>query len=306
MKIIIVGTGGVGGYFGGRLAQAGNDVTFIARGAHLEAILDHGLTVKSIKGDFTVKPAKATRDIAASGTADLVLIAVKAWQLKDIARQLLPVMDNNTMVLPLQNGVTASDELKEILPAGCVLSGLCRIISLIESPGVVTHIGIEPTIVFGEDNNRKTERVLALREFFKDAGINAFVANDIQVALWEKFLGICVSGLLAITRSTYGELREIPETREMMRCIFTEIYTLARKLNINIDANYVDKTMTNIDSFPYDSTSSLTRDVWEGHPSEIYYQNGTVVRLAEQAGIEVPVNRFVYYSILPMEKRARK
>ncbi len=306
MKITIVGTGGVGGYFGGRLAQAGHDVTFIARGTQLNALLENGLTVKSIKGDFIVKPVKATRNIAASGTADLVIIAVKAWQLKDIARQLLPVIGDQTMVLPLQNGVTASDELKEILPPSCVLSGLCRIISMIESPGVVNHIGIEPTIVFGEDNNRKTERVLALREVFKNAGINAIVANDIQVALWEKFLGICVSGLLAITRSTYGELREIGETREMMHRIFSEIYTLARKFDINIDADYVDKTMANIDSFPYDSTSSLTRDVWEGRPSEIQYQNGTVVRLAEQVGMDVPVNRFVYHTILPMELRARK
>ncbi len=306
MKITIVGAGGVGGYFGGRLAQAGNDVTFIARGAHLQALLANGLTVKSIKGGFCVRPVKAMQDISGSGIPDLVIAAVKAWQLKDIAQQLLPVIGEHTMVLPLQNGVTANDELKEVLPGDCVLSGLCRIISMIETPGVVNHIGVDPAIVFGEGDNHKSERVLTLCQVFKNAGINAIVADDIQVALWEKFLGICVSGLLAITRSTYGELREIGETRGMMYNIFTEIYTLAHKLGINISDNYVDKTMASIDTFPYDSTSSLTRDVWEGRPSEIHYQNGTVVRLAEQAGMDVPANRFVYYSILPMEKRARK
>jgi 2-dehydropantoate 2-reductase len=129
---------------------------------------------------------------------------------------------------------------------------------------------------------------------------------DIESELWKKFLMICVSGLLAVTRTTYGELRELKETREMMIDLFTEIYTLSQHIGIAMEADFVEKTISIIDSLPYDSTSSLTRDVWEGKPSEIDYQNGTVVKLGEKYGVDVPINRFVYNSILPMEQKARK
>lgn len=305
MKILIAGTGGVGGYFGGRLANAGHDVTFIARGAHKEAMEKEGLEVKSINGDFAVKPVKVTDKISESDTPDLVVISVKAWQVKDIAKKLKPVIAEHTMVLPLQNGVLASDELKEILPAHNVLSGLCRIISKIDGPGKINHLAVDPTIVFGECDNSKSRRVLGLEKTFNESGFKGRVAQDIQADLWRKFISICVSGFLGVTRATYGEVREQKETRQMMRDLFEEIVSLAHTLKINIEADFVDKTMAFIDTFPYDSTSSLTRDVWEGKPSELEYQNGTVVKLAEKAGVDVPINRFVYYALLLMEKRAR-
>ncbi|MFO8001685.1 MAG: 2-dehydropantoate 2-reductase [Marinilabilia sp.] len=306
MKILIAGTGGVGGYFGGHLANAGHDVTFIARGAHKEAMEARGLKVKSINGNFAVKKVNVTDDISKAPVPDLIILGVKAWQLKDIARQLKPVTDDHTMVLPLQNGVLASDELKEVLPEKNVLAGLCRIISKIEAPGEINHLAVDPTIVFGECNNEKTDRVKQLEKIFNEAGFKGLVPEDIQVSLWQKFISICVSALLAVTRSTYGEVREQKETRQMMRDLFDEIALLARTLQINIEPDFVDKTMAFIDTFPYDSTSSLTRDVWEGKPSELEYQNGTVVRLADQVDVDVPVNRFVYYSLILMEKRARR
>lgn len=305
MKVLIVGTGGVGGYFGGRLAQAGHKVTFVARGAHKEALEKNGLTVKSINGDFSVNPVLVTDSIAQAETPELVIISVKAWQVKDIAKQLAPVIGKETMVLPLQNGVLASDELKEILPADNVLSGLCRIISKIEDAGIIKHLAVDPTIVFGECDSSQTTRVIELQKTFEESGFKARVSEDIQADLWRKFLAICVSALLGVTRSTYGEVRELKETRQMMRNLFDEIYHLARTLKINLEPDLVDKSIAFIDTFPYDSTSSLTRDVWEGKPSELEYQNGTVVKLAEKAGVDVPVNKFVYYSLLPMEKRAR-
>ena len=306
MKIAIIGTGGVGGYFGGRLAMAGNDVTFVARGAHLAAIRENGLTVKSIHGDFLVKPAQATSDIASIGKADLVIVATKAWQVKEVAGDIFKITGPQTMVLPLQNGVLASNELKEVLPAQNVISGLCRIISKIDVPGVINHFAVDPTIVFGECDNTRTERMNQLDALFKLARIKSKHAEDVQSELWKKFTSICVSGLLGITRSTYGEVRECPETREMMFRLFNEIVDLARVRGVNIETDFVQKTMSFIDTFPYDSTSSLTRDVWEGKPSELEYQNGTVVHLAEKAGIEVPVNRFIYHALLLMEKRARR
>ena len=306
MKIAVIGTGGVGGYFGGRLAMAGNDVTFVARGTHLEAILNKGLMVKSINGDFTVKPAKATNDIASIGKADLVIVATKAWQVKESAKQIKEIAGPETIVLPLQNGVLSSDELKEVLPHHHVIAGLCRIISKIESPGVITHLAVEPTIVFGECDNSKTPRLQKLDNLFKVAGIKSKVADDIQSDIWKKYISICVSGWLGVTRSTYGEIRECHETRTVMFNLFTEVTDLARARGVNIEPDFVNKTMSFIDSFPYDSTSSLTRDVWEGKPSELEYQNGTVVRLADEVGLDVPVNRFIYNSLLLMEKRARK
>lgn len=306
MKIAIIGTGGVGGYFGGRLAMAGNDVTFVARGAHLEAIQKNGLTVKSIHGDFLVKPAQAISEIASMGIVDLVIVATKAWQVKEVAGDILKITGPETIVLPLQNGVLASDELKEVLPAQNVIAGLCRIISKIDAPGVINHFAVDPTIVFGECDNSSTERMHQLEALFKAAGIKSKHAEDIQSELWKKFTSICVSGLLGITRSTYGEVRECPETRDMMFRLFNEIVDLAKVLGVNMESDFVQKTMSFIDTFPYDSTSSLTRDVWEGKPSELEYQNGTVVHLAEKAGIEVPVNRFIYHSLLLMEKRARR
>jgi 2-dehydropantoate 2-reductase len=305
MKIAIIGAGGVGGYFGGKLAAAGNDVTLIARGEHLKAIQLNGLTVKSLAGDFRTDNIKATDKFDAIAGADLVMIAVKAWQVKDVARQLSPVLDENAVVMPLQNGVLAVDELKEVLPKKNIISGLCRIISKIESPGVINHFGVDPVIIFGETDNSKSHRIEKIREVFKQSGINAQVPENIQSELWKKFITICVSGLLAVSKTTYGELRELPETRQMMIDLFDEVYRLSQKLNIPIKPDFVAKTVAFIDSFPYETTSSLTRDVLEGKPSEIEYQNGTVVKLGQKYGVDTPVNRFVYGCILPMERRAR-
>lgn len=305
MKIAIIGTGGVGGYFGGKLAQAGHDVTFLARGEHLRAIQTNGLTIKSILGDFIVNPAKATDQIKNMEKADLVILGLKAWQIKDIAKELAAVLADHTMVLPLQNGVVAAEELKMQIDSNHVIGGLCRIISKIDGPGIINHMGVTPTIVFGELNNSKTHRVKELASIFTSAGIKAQVADDIEAELWKKFISICVSGLLAVTRSTYGEIRELPETRQLMIGLLNEIYALSQTMGINIEPNFVNTTVSYIDGFSHAMTSSLARDVWDGKPSEIEYQNGTVVRLGKKYGIATPNNTFIYECILPMEKRAR-
>lgn len=306
MKIAIIGTGGVGGYFGGRLAQAGFDVTFLARGKQLEALKQNGLILKSLLGDFHLKTVKATGEIRQIGRSDLVILAVKAWQIKEIAEDLKFLIHPTTALLPLQNGVVAAEELAEVIDKKHIIGGLCRIISKIETPGVIHHFGVaSPKITFGERDNSNSERLQILKSIFDKAGIASEISPDIEAELWKKFLMICVSGLLAVTRTTYGELREMKETRQLMFELFTEIYTLSQKKKIRIEPDFVDKTMKLIDKLPYDSTSSLTRDVWEGKPSEIEYQNGTVVRLGLEHNVETPVNRFVYNCILPMERKAR-
>lgn len=306
MKIAIIGAGGVGGYFGGRLAEAGFDVTFLARGEHLKAMQQNGLTIKSIKGNFKVSPVNATDRISAIGSADLIIIALKAWQIKDIAKDLGDLANRDTMVLPLQNGVSVIDELKEQLKLENIIGGLCRIISKVESPGVINHSGVEPTIIFGELDNAETARIHKLKAVFDHAGITARISDDITADLWKKFIPICVSGLLAVTGTTYGELRELKETRQLMLELLDEIFLLSQKAGIRIEPDFVAKAVAFIDSFPYDSTSSLTRDIREGKPSELEYQNGTVVKLADKYDAEAPVNRFIYYCLLPMEIKARK
>lgn len=305
MKIAIIGAGGVGGYFGGKIADAGFDVTFVARGEHLQTIREKGLKVKSIAGNFNVRKAKTTAEIKNMGKVDLVLLGVKAWQVKDVAMQIKDVMDDHTTVLPLQNGVMAAQELALHLDKKNIIGGLCRIISKIEAPGIIRHFGVEPFIAFGELDNQKTDRTAKIKELFDHAGIASLVADDIHVELWNKFMAICVSGLLAVTRSTYGTVRELKETRKMMNDLLAEIYEISFGEKIRLDNKIVEKTMRLIDSYPYDSTSSLTRDVMAGRPSEIEYQNGAVVKLGEKYNINVPVNTYIYSCILPMELAAR-
>ncbi|MBC5993219.1 ketopantoate reductase family protein [Pontibacter cellulosilyticus] len=306
MKIAIIGTGGVGGYFGAKLAKAGHEVIFLARGKHLQAMQTDGLTVKSIKDDFKIEKVTATDSIKSIGPVDLVMVCVKAWQVKEAALELATIVTPDTLILPLQNGVLAAQELGEHLPARNVLGGLCRIISKIEAPGVINHFGVEPTIIFGELDNQLSARTQQLQQVFEQADIQAKVATDIQAELWKKFIGICVSGLLAITRSTYGQVLDLPQTRQLLVELLTEVYTLSQRIGINIETDFVARTILNFEALPPESTASLTRDVWEGKPSEIEYQNGTVVKLAEQYNVPVPVNRFIYHCILPMEKKARQ
>jgi 2-dehydropantoate 2-reductase len=305
MKIAIIGAGGVGGYFGGKLAAAGNDVTFVARGQHLKAIQSGGLTVKSIYGDFRVQPAKAVEDIGSIGKTQLIILGVKAWQVKDVSKKLNVILDDDTVVMPLQNGVSAIEEIAESIEEKNIIGGSCRIISKVEAPGVINHMGIAPTIVFGELNNQTTQRIQRIKDIFDAAAIESFIPRDIQAEIWKKFISICISGLGAITRSTYGEMREVEESRTLIRELLTEIYNVAIAAGVSLKEDLVEKIMDVVDRMPYNSTSSLIRDVMEGRPSEIEYQNGTVVKLGLKFGVPTPVNRFIYNCITPMERRAR-
>jgi 2-dehydropantoate 2-reductase len=306
MKITIIGSGGVGGYFGARLAQAGNDICFVARGAHLEAMQTRGLMLKSILGDVQIGRARFVSTLAESGPADLILVAVKAWQVAELAPQIAGLLGAGTLVLPLQNGVLATEELTAALPAEQVLSGLCRIISYVEAPGVIRHTAVEPSIVYGFRDPALNVKAAPLKTLFEQAGIKARCSADIEADLWKKFIAICVSGYLALTRSTYGELRSCKETRATMQALFEEVAMVGRRSGVVIEEDFVARTMAVIDTFPPETTASLTRDIWEGKPSELDYQNGAVVRLADKLGVDVPVNRFIYHSLLLMERRARK
>ncbi|MEK6256946.1 MAG: 2-dehydropantoate 2-reductase [Chloroflexota bacterium] len=307
MRIAILGAGGIGGYFGGRLAQAGADVVFIARGEHLQAIRQNGLKVDSIKGDFVIKPAQATDKPEEVGIVDVVLVTVKAWQISDAAKYMKPMVGPETFVLPLQNGVGAPSQLAKILGYEHVLGGLCGLITYIVGPGHVCHAGADPYIRFGELDNTQSDRTERLQTLFdRTPGMTAKIPSDINSAMWQKFLLIASwSGLGAITRTPIGVFRSQSGTRQMLEQTMIEIHDVARARNINLPGDVIAKTMGFLDTIPSEGTASMQRDIMEEKPSELETQTGAVVRLGQEAGIETPINNFIYQSLLPMEMRAR-
>lgn len=307
MRIAIFGAGGVGGYFGGRLAAAGNDVTFIARGEHLRALRAHGLKLESPLGDLDVTPVQATDDPAQVGEVELVVLGVKAWQVTDAAQAMRPMVGSNTIVLPLQNGVEAYDQLAAVLGAQRVIGGLCRIISYVVAPGHIRHAGFEPSIALAEWNNEPSERTALLLNTFTQAGIQTAIPSDFQSALWQKFLFIAgYGGIGAVTRSPAGVIRKIPETRALIQAAMEEVRAVALARGCVLSEDAVAKAMAGVDSLPEDATSSMQRDIVAGLPSELGAKNGAVVRLGREAGVDTPVNRFIYHSLLPAELRARR
>jgi 2-dehydropantoate 2-reductase len=308
MRIAVFGSGGVGGYFGGRLAQAGEEVIFIARGEHLKAIRKGGLIVDSIQGDFIISPARATDHPAEVGEVDLVLVAVKAWQIMEIAEAIRPLVGAKTSVLPLENGVDAPDQLASVLGAEHVLGGLCRISVFIAEPGHIKHVAIPPQIAFGELDCRASERVEALRQVFSRAqGITVSVPPDIRVALWEKFLFIAAfGGVGAVTRQPVGILRSVPETRAMLIQTMEEIERVARARGVNLSSGIVQKTLAMIDATPPATMASMQRDIMDGKPSELEAQNGAMVRMGRELGVPTPTHEFIYASLLPGEQIARQ
>jgi len=307
MRVAVFGTGGVGGYFGGRLAQAGEDVVFVARGSHLEAIRRDGLTVESVEGDFAVRPAKVTSDPRTAEPVDVVLLGVKAWQVKDAGRQLRPLLESGGFVVPLQNGVEAADELSAELGPERVVGGLCKIFSYLAGPGRIKHAGVSPRIEFGERDGRRSERVDGLRAAFERAvGVSVGTPGDIGAALWEKFLFIApLSGVGAVTRMPAGVVRAVPESREMLESAMREVFDLARARGIGLRKDAVARTLAYVDGLPEGGTASMQRDLLEGRPSELDYQTGAVVRLGRESRVPVPVNEFIYRALLPGERRAR-
>lgn len=302
MRFAVVGVGAIGGYFGARLVEAGNDVAFVARGTTLAALKENGLRLESPKGNFVAKPVFATSHAKEIGSVDVVLLGVKTWQVSKAAKSIKPLLGERTCVLPLQNGVEAPQELATALGPDRALGGLCWMLSSLVAPGHIRHIGVEPSIVFGELNNTRSERVKELLTTLQAAGIQAHIPPNIQAAMWEKFLFICsVSGIGAITRATIGEIRQHRETRAMLEQSMREIAAVARGHNIRLPEKIVEERMAFVDKLPKEGTASMQRDLIDGRPSELEAQNGAVVRLGRQVGVNTPLNEFIYHALLLSE-----
>lgn len=308
MRFTIFGTGGVGGYFGGKLARAGEDVTFIARGGHLLAIQQAGLSVESIGGDFLVHPAKATDLPQSIGVVDVIILAVKSWQLEDAVIQMKPLVGDDTVIVPLMNGVEHMETLVNAFGWEHVLGGVCRISAFISEAGHIKHVGIDPFISFGEWNGKNSERVSRLYDAFKNiSGITSQVNENIELAMWEKYLLISAfSGVGAVTRAPVGVFRSIPETRAMFRRALEEVALVANSRGVALTENSVQIVMDRIDQTQPDTMASMQKDVLAGRPSELEAQTGALVRMAHAADVSVPTHEFIYASLLPMEKKARE
>lgn len=306
MKIAIFGTGAVGGYFGGRLAQAGHDVTFIARGQTLATLRQNGLRVESLNGDFTLHPVQATDNPAEAGPVAAILVTVKSWQVSEAAEAIRPMVGPDTAVIPLQNGVEAPGQLAAVLGENNVLGGLCTIIAAVVAPGHIRHTGIEPHILFGELDNRPSHRTQQLQQAFTQANVKATIPADIHAALWTKFLFVTAWGSVgAITRSPVGVIRTLPETRAMLQQAMTEIHQVAQARNVHLPATAIAEQLAVIDTLPPAGTTSMQRDIANGRPSELEEQTGAVVRLGRAAGVEPLLYDFIYRALLPLELQAR-
>lgn len=307
MKIAVYGVGGVGGYYGGRLAQAGHDVVFIARGAHLQAMRAHGLRVDSIVGDFVIDPVHATDDPAEVGTVDAVLLAVKSWQVRECAEAMQPMLAAHTLVLPLQNGIDAPGVLSEVLGAEHVLGGACGISAFIEAPGHIRHVAVDPYLQFGALDDLPNEAVERLRAALAEAqGMIVEVSADIQATMWQKFLGVAPIGAIgAITRAPMGVVLADARTRALLDDAKREIWEVGRALGVNWAADAIARVTAVHDSVPFETTASMARDIIDGRPSELDGQIGAIVRLGARLGVATPVNRFVYDCLMPQERRAR-
>ncbi|HSB73450.1 MAG TPA: 2-dehydropantoate 2-reductase [Candidatus Methylomirabilis sp.] len=304
MRIAVMGSGGVGGYFGGRLAQAGVDVTFIARGAHLEAIRKDGLTVKSPAGDFHVRP-EATGEPARVGPVDAVLFSVKAYDTETAAEQVRPMLGSGTVVLCVQNGVDNEDKLEAILGKGRVLGGVVHILSTISAPGVITQTAGPRTLKLGELDGRTTLRAERLFQLFKGAGVQAELSTRIQVDLWEKFLFICAQGgVTAMSGLGIGEILACAETAAFYRGVMEEIAAVGRAKGVPLPDGAVERALAFARGLQPHMRSSLAHDLSHGNRLEVDALAGTVVRYGRAVDVPTPYNFAIYACLKPHHEKA--
>lgn len=306
MKILVMGTGGVGGYYGGLLAQQGNEVTFIARGAHLYAIRHEGLKVKSAHGDFTLSPANATDDPANVGPVDLILFCVKTYNTDEAAEAIVPAVGPQTAVMSVQNGIDAAERIGRAVGLEHVVGAATWLSSAVQEPGVIKQISQFRRIVFGELGGGSSERIQSIYEVLNNTGVTVEISENIQKVLWTKFVFIAaVSSIGSLTRLPMGDYRSVPEARTLLTYIMEEITALAGAQGVLLDPDVVQKSLEFIDNSGAHIKPSMQLDVESGHRTEIESMIGVIGRKGRELGIPTPAADFVYASLLPVEIKAR-
>lgn len=306
-RIAVVGAGGVGGYFAGVLARSGAWVGLLARGNHLSAIRQSGLQVLTPEGEFTVTPARVAADPSSIGAVDAVLVAVKAWQVAEVAERIRPMLRIASRVLPMQNGIEAPAILRTTLGPEIVLDGVCRIVSEVVSPGKIRHVGVQPTVHFGEsDGGALSATSIALRDALRAAGITVHAPTDARVALWEKLHFLAsLSAVAAAARVTVGEIRHNAASRGLVLQAMREVADVAASAGVPLPDDAVSRSVAMFENMPAESTVSLQRDIAAGRPSELDAIVGVVIRRGRQHGVSTPTMETLLAALLPQEERAR-
>ena len=300
MRIAIMGTGGVGGYYGGLLSQQGQEVIFIARGAHLQALREKGLRVKSVHGDFLVSPAKATDNPTEVGPVDLILFTTKTYHTDIAAQAIQPMVGKETVVVPLQNGIDAAERIGAHVGREHLVGGVTWLSAAIEAPGVIGQYSQFRRVVLGEFDGMMTARLKTIYETLQASGIDVELSDDIFTVLWTKFVFISsISALGSLTRVSLGEYRHIPETRDILIEALGEVTAVGRAAGAQLEADLVDKTLEFIDNTAPDMKTSMQRDVEAGRPSELESMLGVVPRLGRETGVSTPVMRLAYAVLKP-------
>jgi len=306
MKIAIMGTGGVGGYYGGLLAQRGHDVTFIARGAHMQAIQENGLQVKSIHGGFNLIPAKATDDTLQVGPVDLVVFCTKTYATDEAAHQTKPLVGSDTTVISLQNGIDATERIGDVVGIEHMIGGATWISSAVEAPGVINQVSQFRRVVMGELDGRVTSRLKAVHKAFEETGIDAELSENILKILWTKFVFIsAASSLGSLTRLPMGEYRSVPETRTMITSLMREVEAVARAQEVELDGDVVQKSLDFMDNAAPTIKASMQLDVAAGRKSELESMVGVIGRKGRESGVPTPTADLVYAALLPGDLKAR-
>ena len=305
MRFAILGSGAVGGYFGAKLAKSGQEVTFIARGAHLEAIRQKGLEIRSAKlGDFTVR-AGAESDTTKVGPVDVVIVAVKAYDNATALPMLTPMIGDNTVVLTLQNGVDSVDDCAKIAGERHVLGGTTYVATALEAPGLIVQTGVHRSIIFGEvfaDRGRLTPRVQAIADAMAAADIQVTPVADGRVPIWDKFVYLAAfAGFTGASRLAIGHIWKYPHVQEMFYATCREVAAIAKAEGVQISANRFDTLKEYMDNIPPTTRSSLLIDLEQGKRIEVEALQGAAVRRAKKRGVPVPILSTLYALLKPWE-----
>jgi 2-dehydropantoate 2-reductase len=294
MRIAVMGTGGVGGYFGARLAQGGHEVAFVARGRQLEALRTQGLRVESPLGDMRMPDVQVTNDPATIGLVDLVLFSVKLWDTLEAAEAIKPLLGADTAVVSFQNGVVKDDILRRALGAGHVIGGVSYIAATIAEPGLIRHSGTLQKLVFGEYDGSLSPRVRQFRDACVDSDIDTVVSDQIERAIWEKFVFLVgLSGTTSLARSTIGPIRDHPRSRAFLHDVMDEVVQVARAQGVPLPADYADERLAFTDTVPATMTSSMHHDLEHGNRLEVSWLSGDVAERGARLGIATPCNRAI-------------
>ena len=290
-----MGSGGVGGYFGAKLQKGGADVHFIARGAHLAAMRDNGLTVESAHDPIRLPKVSATDDPRTIGPVDIVLFAVKLWDTESAARSLEPIVGPHTGIISLQNGVQKDDVLRQIFGAGAVMGGAAYMATTIGRPGVIVQTGHMQRLVFGEYDGKRSQRAEALLAAARSGGINAEIADDIRRALWEKYVFlVALSGATTSMRVPLGPIRKNPRTRQFALDLMHEAVAVARAQGVALPEDFVAQRIPFFEGLPDTMTSSMHHDLQRGQRLEVQWLSGGIADMGAKLGVPTPANRAVY------------